>query len=423
MAIAGGSTLPIVNGFPSAFVYNVRDFGAQGDGVTSDSAAFAAANAAAALVKGVVYVPDPLPTKGYLLTSLFSVSLGVSVIGHNKHSTRLIHGYNGTMMNLAGFARLENLYLDGNGAAFSGEGIVISVGNGFQTVRSCQIIDFADHCIDFDTEASGSQSYWEDVVTYQLVGTSVGQEAVIIRGTLTALANPRTFVGIRTVGKRFIDLGPCNNVYVTASRIDGITWSDDSRGVSIVGCRIAPSVATMTIKGANHSISGCHIAPTITLGAGLSASSLCDNSYDDPAIVDSSGLATNMVSHPRVAYTPSFATSGTAPALGNGTLTGSYIRHDGAITFNIELTVGSTTTFGTGELRFGLPVARVTADVLEGTDWIADDSGTRYVGIGQIPNAVQYVRLMRDTSGLVTGTSPATWGTGDIIRTSGTYYL
>jgi hypothetical protein len=401
--------------------FDVQAYGAAGTNTQDDTAGFVAALLGAGAQQAAVFVPDP--TVGYKLTAELTIPTNTGMFGIGKHSTRLIHSYNGQMFNLGFGARMENLYLDGNGGSFTGRGCEMFAGNGKQTVRSCKIIDFADYCVDFTHEAAGAQSLWDDCEIAQLVGTSVGQEAVIIRGTVTSLANARTFIGIETQGKAFIDIGPCNNLFLTSCRMDGLKWSVDSKGVSIVGGRIGSTITTMTILGANHTIDGCHIGPNIVIGAATSGLGLGDGNSYDGTITDSSGVASNMISHPRVSYTPTFATSGTAPVLGNGTLTGSYIRQGGEITYNIELTTGSTTTFGTGELRFGLPVLRATADVLEGAGWIGDDSGTRYVGVGQIPNAVQYVRLMRDTSGLVSGTSPVTWGTGDIIRITGSYYL
>lgn len=401
--------------------YDVLAYGASSDGVTPATKSFIAALAGAAPYSGTVFVPDA--TVGYLWTELVTMPVSVSMEGGSKTGTRLIHGYNGEMMQLALGDRLENLWFDGNGANFTGVGIKMFAGGGKQTVRSCRIVDFNDYCIDFSDEFAGSQSYWEDIETYQLVGTSAGQEAVIVRGSFTALAQPRTFVGIRTLGKAFIDLGTASNLFIVGSRIEGVTWSDNCRSVSIVGCRIGSTIPTMEIKGADHAISGTHIGPAITLGAGLSNTSMSGNSYDTPEIIDNSANATNMIDMRPVSYTPTLTAAGTAPVLGNGTLTGTYHRAGSAIFYRIELTLGSTTTLGTSELRFGLPIARVSGGTIEVGGVIGDDSGTRYTAIAQIPGAVGYLRMMRDTSGLFTATSPVTWATGDTIRVSGQYYL
>lgn len=59
-------------------------------------------------------------------------------------------------------------------------------------------------------------------------------------------------------------------------------------------------------------------------------------------------------------YTPTWTSSGTAVALGNGTLTGHYLKIGKLVFYSISLVAGSTTTFGTGTYNFALPVAAAT---------------------------------------------------------------
>lgn len=56
-------------------------------------------------------------------------------------------------------------------------------------------------------------------------------------------------------------------------------------------------------------------------------------------------------------YTPSWTASGTAPAIGNGTISGSYIKAGKKVTASVNLLAGSTTTFGTGKWFFSLPTS------------------------------------------------------------------
>src|SRR5688572_29230550 len=57
-------------------------------------------------------------------------------------------------------------------------------------------------------------------------------------------------------------------------------------------------------------------------------------------------------------YAAAWSASGTQPALGNGTLTGRYRRPTGSDLNIVEasLTMGSTTTFGTGAWFISTPV-------------------------------------------------------------------
>lgn len=62
-----------------------------------------------------------------------------------------------------------------------------------------------------------------------------------------------------------------------------------------------------------------------------------------------------------VSYTPVWTAATTNPALGNGTLVGRYQRVGRTIHLHINLTAGSTTTFGSGNYSLSLPVAAANA--------------------------------------------------------------
>ena len=53
-------------------------------------------------------------------------------------------------------------------------------------------------------------------------------------------------------------------------------------------------------------------------------------------------------------YTPTWGSTGTAPSLGNGTLTGSYQQFGKLVYFRAVLTLGSTSTIGTGQYHLTL---------------------------------------------------------------------
>lgn len=55
-------------------------------------------------------------------------------------------------------------------------------------------------------------------------------------------------------------------------------------------------------------------------------------------------------------YSPTWASSGTAVALGNGTLVGAYTQVYKTVFFYAGVTFGTTTTFGTGTYTLTLPV-------------------------------------------------------------------
>lgn len=54
-------------------------------------------------------------------------------------------------------------------------------------------------------------------------------------------------------------------------------------------------------------------------------------------------------------YTPAWTASGTQPSIGNGTLTGKYLRRGREVTVHARVLAGSTTTFGSGQYYVSMP--------------------------------------------------------------------
>jgi hypothetical protein len=62
-------------------------------------------------------------------------------------------------------------------------------------------------------------------------------------------------------------------------------------------------------------------------------------------------------------YTPTWTASTTNPVLGNGTLTGRYMKWGRTVICEINLITGSTTTYGSGSYNWLLPAQAANAGV------------------------------------------------------------
>jgi hypothetical protein len=125
-------------------------------------------------------------------------------------------------------------------------------------------------------------------------------------------------------------------------------------------------------------------------------------------------------------YTPVWTTSGVAPSLGNGTLTGRFYRFDKFVFFSINFTAGSTTTFGTGNFQFTTPTA-VSASNNYGYPAVVLDTGTAWItrlqGNGPVAGLSDQFLILDASGNAVTSTNPMIWANGDQLLLQGSYLV
>lgn len=126
-------------------------------------------------------------------------------------------------------------------------------------------------------------------------------------------------------------------------------------------------------------------------------------------------------------FTPTWGSSGTAPAIGNGSLTGKYRRSANAdiVHFWIRLLIGSTTTFGTGVYRFGIgaaPALSASAKLWAApTGWVRDASTTANYGIVARWDSATNTFIPSEQGSLMTPTTPVTLANTDEMALQGWY--
>lgn len=124
-------------------------------------------------------------------------------------------------------------------------------------------------------------------------------------------------------------------------------------------------------------------------------------------------------------YTPSWTTSGTAPSLNNGSITGKYKQIGKTVFVRVRLQIGSTTTTGTGNWRISLPVAAADANGVVMPSTYLDNGVAWHTGVVncEYDGQTSYVVPLLGTSpsGAVTATSPFTWNAGDSLVFNGSY--
>ena len=120
-------------------------------------------------------------------------------------------------------------------------------------------------------------------------------------------------------------------------------------------------------------------------------------------------------------FTPTWTASGTAPAIGNGTLSGFYQHVGMLVVVTFHWVAGGTTTFGTGDYSFATPVAMnihsLTYSGFGGAVFADTGTGERHGQVRVLGSTVQLYHT--DTGSTVVGqTSPHTWADTDEIHAS-----
>lgn len=115
-------------------------------------------------------------------------------------------------------------------------------------------------------------------------------------------------------------------------------------------------------------------------------------------------------------YTPAWTASGTAPAVGNGTIAGRYLQIGKLVHVKIRLTAGSTSTFGTGDWRFSLPVTAATEDAGGTTTYFDSSASAVYHGLARYNGSLLRGYTNASPAVLVDATNPFTWATSDFIE-------
>lgn len=159
-------------------------------------------------------------------------------------------------------------------------------------------------------------------------------------------------------------------------------------------------------------------APTLTGALTLTAGQIVF-----PASQNASAGANTLDDYEEGTYTPTWTTTGSAPSIGNGTLSGAYVKVGQLVTVTAKLLAGSSTTFGTGDWRLTVPFASGSVEAC-GIGF-GDDSGspTGYPTLAFLDASTSTMEIYRLDAlwTAYTATVPFTWGTGDYLVVTITY--
>jgi len=400
---------------------------------------FTAAVQSAITVAGT-YGTIQIPFGSYSLTSTLTLLTAQTLIGIGGRPT-ITRAFAGTMINAAAaVTNLTNLDLRGAGATYTNTSTDIAVlynngSNYYQSMSNVWIYDSAGPCISFSVSDAASKSKF---VGCNFQRTTTTNPAVVLPTSLDTIGY-REFYDCRGDGSWLLRFNSGINTKIIGGDCVNLDFSG-SEGVSlravVNGVRVATGGSNFTVYGNDSAIVGCVIAgPGVITGA-ASRNNISGNvlqagqTWTD----NSTATGTNMNILDYAFYdisgaspTTEWGADSSAPSLGNGTLSTYVTRQGRALKVDITLTMGSTTTFGSGNWFFRLPApfstwtaaaaANGAVRMLDnGTAWF---TATAHVGAG----ANKIYIYPNNNGGQASSIVPFTWAQNDSLTLSIEYIL
>lgn len=403
----------MVTGAPA----NVLDYGAKGDGTTDDTAAIQAA-----LNSGIKHILIPPGT--YRITSTLTISgNGYRIVQAGTTASILLKDFSGTTIAWnAGDVIWENCCINGQGTIYTGAsqvGILVGTGGGFSSkLFNPKIYNIGSACVRFDRDAGAGFS----IISGLLEPLPPTQAAIDHTSSNDTGPAGRIVTGVQS-GNVLIDFAYMQTTLVSSCVTNFLRYDATTSKASVVGCRIQNGTAgTINMNGVDNLFVGNTVAGNVDIPSGASNPTVMNNTFAVGAVVGNSGnVASATLDQTNVSYTPTWASSGTQPVLGNGSITGSYDRNGKDIHAYGQLVIGSTTTFGTGVYQFGLPFPNVGGTRM-GVARILDSGTVFYTGVTLTDTGQNYVEItFNNLSQQAQQGVPITFAVNDVIQWDVTY--
>ena len=448
-------------------VISIKQFGCKADGVTDNTARWQAASDYVATIAGELYSPAGI----YAFASSIIGKNGVRYTGAGVDIT--LGGTKYVFTGTSDFFKIQNPINNSTSANIEIEGIwffstSITLNNGllFDTgssvvvVRRCRfnssgcgiILDQSElfdieYC-SFNATVSGACGIWLVNGADKNVGASpyftnrIGVHASEFNGAAGAVAiyddggTAHTFEnlnmnacgshilatgvnGLKITGGEFEISSAQSIVFGLVKRLLGA--GAKSPAVSVCDTFLYNNIVQPVIASVAGAIGQLRLENNVINTVSLPFSGLdvaCDRieARGNTQVGPASGVGINNHIDVRVAAT-AWSATGSVPSLGNGTLTASISRRGKLVTMRLQLTIGSTTTFGTGDWLFDLPFAGDTSAFSQTGACRLTIAGTSHYSATVVvnPGATQ-ASVYHNNANKVSGTVPTAWTTGSVLE-------
>ena len=374
----------------------------------------------------------------YKVNNLTMSTLQQQIVGLGK--ALLVKNANGPILTISGVAvTITNIQFRGDAAAplFTGDNVVIT-SNSVSLVNcgSRWAYGRAVKCTGSQLNIDGSNDIYQttdatatgyDIEAGDGTNTCFYTKIIGINSTQSTGGVWLRAPGVAAIigcqfGKLNIDPGSgpagSHGPLVSSCRLNGKTTIGVSSSMfSSTSCsadvEIVGGVTSIMLAGNFVMASGT----TLTISAGCNKSTLNLASLEGLGVTITGEGSLNSISRYGATYTPVWTGSTTNPLIGNGTLEGFYTREGRTVTATATITMGSTTTYGSGLWRVSLPFTSFASNPNAIGALYMSDTGTIYrVGVAILDGGSDSVYFVADSAtNLVTPTVPFTWASTDIL--------
>jgi hypothetical protein len=343
---------------------------------------------------------------------------------------------NGNIINLGAECGMSYIALHGNGDTYTGVGVLINTGALNQTswrwMDHVYIEETASYCVEFSGNRAGYASQLSHCRFLPLDFDGNATIAAVKMPTLgSAESNGnRSLTDCWSASNPIADVSDANNTNIVNCQGGFPTMTANSAKICLVGCRIVAGSGSSdwTIDGDNHSIIGNDISltggtNTLIFSSGLAHVRFQGNSLGSTTTVTDNAPGVSQGNFIDIRRSTSYTATWTAsvnPAIGDGSIAGAFQRKGENCFFDLKVTMGGTTTYGTGIWLFTLPY---TASRDQQVTAIAFDAGGPYTVAGRILGGTNTMRVAGVAGVLVQSTVPFTWASGDVLQVSGEYMI
>lgn len=405
-----------------------EDFGAKGDGVTDDST-----GVSLALTRTGVGVIKFTSGKTYLLSNI-TLPDGCTVDAPGVTFKKAANGYIfsvGKRCRIIGKPTFDGNYSGGK----TGNSLVIAVGDNSATPANQGRQDITATFTNSDqyhvAYTAANKGWLSRLLFCDFTDLPANSPANVLWPDEPANGGNRSIIGGYSAGP-VVNANGCDNGVITKVQIGGSPSPGLNEGVYfpngttynakkliVTENRFGISGGRIQIRGSEHQFKDNIVAGDVYLMNGVTGCSIGGNILAAGYSLVDQSLGVNYVSaQPTVTVTPSIVSGVT---LGNGSITGEYVRIGDRVEFTITFTLGSTTSI-TGSMTFGLPFPVYSGNTTRYVGQVWGSPG--YTGLAYIETAAQQITIYNTaTAGVWNATIPKTWAAGDVIRISGSYRI